>query len=56
MSPKTDLNLSAICGVIDISGSKTTTDFPNFIAFFEASINTSVLPLPVTPCSKNGSN
>jgi len=27
-SPKTDLNLPAICGVVEISGKRTTTDLP----------------------------
>ena len=56
ISPNTALNLPAICGVVEISGKSTTADLPCLIACLAASIKTSVLPLPVTPCNKNGSN
>ena len=52
---KIDINLSNICGVKDISGTKTIADFPFFNTLSINCKYTSVFPEPVTPYNKNSS-
>jgi len=53
--PNLDINLSNICGVKDISGTKTIADFPFFNTLSINCKYTSVFPEPVTPYNKNSS-
>ncbi len=47
--PNLELKRETVCGVKEISGTKTIADFPSSTTFFIALKYTSVLPLPVTP-------
>ena len=54
--PNLPINLSNICGVSDISGTKQIDDLFSFKAFSINCKYTSVFPEPVIPYSKNSSN
>ena len=51
--PKRARNQFTICGVSEISGTSTMAVRPDWSVSRIARMYTSVLPLPVTPCSRN---
>ena len=53
-SPKRSTKRPAVCGVRAISGTRTMAERPRSSAAATARRYTSVLPLPVTPCSSRG--